>query len=67
MPSTPIGDPDDVPVIACALASHVDVLAAGDKLLLDLGAIDGLPIRAPRELWVILGQKPDRPGKPGNA
>lgn len=47
----PISDPDDIPVLACALAAKADLFVTGDKALLDLGTIEGLPILSPRELW----------------
>lgn len=46
-----IPDPDDVPIIACAVAAKADVFVTGDKALLDLGKVEGMPILSPRELW----------------
>lgn len=51
-----IADPDDVPVVACAMASGADVFVTGDKALLDLRSAGALPIRTPRELWEMLSQ-----------
>jgi len=50
-PSIAIKDADDIPILACALASKADVFVTGDKALLDLRAVDGLPIVSPRQLW----------------
>ncbi len=46
-----ISDPDDIPVIACAIAAKVDVFVTGDKALLDLKQVQGMPILSPRQLW----------------
>jgi uncharacterized protein len=53
-PSVRIKDPDDIPVVACAIAGGADVLVTGDKALLDLQEIDGIRVVSPRELWVRL-------------
>lgn len=46
-----IPDPDDIPVIACAIAAKVDVFVTGDKALLDLKQVHDIPILPPRQLW----------------
>jgi putative PIN family toxin of toxin-antitoxin system len=53
-PSVRIKDPDDIPIVASAIAGGADVFVTGDKALLALGEIDGLPIVSPRELWIRL-------------
>ena len=53
-PSLTIADADDIPIVACALGAKVDLFVTGDKALLDLGIIDGLPIVPPREAWTRL-------------
>ena len=50
-PSIAIKDADDIPILACALAANADVFVTGDQALLDLRAVDGLPIVSPRQLW----------------
>ena len=50
-PSITIKDADDIPILACALAANADVFVTGDRELLDLRAVDGLPIVSPRQLW----------------
>jgi len=50
-PSIAIKDADDIPILACALAANADVFVTGDRELLDLRAVDGLPIVSPRQLW----------------
>lgn len=42
-------DPDDVHVLACALAANADVIVSGDKDLLSLGSFQGIPILTPRK------------------
>ncbi|MBI3775909.1 MAG: putative toxin-antitoxin system toxin component, PIN family [Gammaproteobacteria bacterium] len=49
-----IPDPDDIPVLACAIAAKVDLFVTGDKALLDLGQVESLPILSPRNLWTKL-------------
>jgi putative PIN family toxin of toxin-antitoxin system len=51
-PSLP--DPGDEPIIASALAGGAEVFVTGDKALLDIHDIGGMPIRAPRGLWQLL-------------
>lgn len=51
-PSLP--DPDDAPIIASALAGGAEVFVTGDKALLNLREIGGMPILAPRGLWEVL-------------
>lgn len=46
-----VPDPDDVPSLAAALAGHADCFVTGDKALLDLAEIAGLPILSPRQFW----------------
>ena len=53
-PSVSIADADDVPIVGCALGAKVDLFVTGDKALLDLQTIDGLPIVPPREAWTRL-------------
>lgn len=53
-PSIPIKDPDDIPILACAIAGEADLFVTGDKALLDLREVDGVPIVSPRELWTRL-------------
>ncbi len=40
-------DPDDVAVLACALAARVDAIVSGDADLLVLGNFRGIPILSP--------------------
>ena len=44
-------DPDDIPILACAVGGRADVLVTGDKAMLDLGKIEGIPILSPRRFW----------------
>ncbi len=47
----PIPDPDDILILACAIAAKADAFVTGDKALLDLGKVEGMPILSPRQLW----------------
>jgi putative PIN family toxin of toxin-antitoxin system len=53
-PSIRIKDPDDIPILACAIAGEADLFVTGDKVLLDLREVDGVHIVSPRELWMRL-------------
>ena len=54
-PSLP--DPDDEPIVAATLAGESDVFVTGDKALLELKSIEGMPVITPRGLWEILAGK----------
>ncbi len=47
-------DPDDWPIIAAAFEAGADLFVTGDKALLDLGEVEGLPIIAPRVAFLKL-------------
>jgi putative PIN family toxin of toxin-antitoxin system len=53
-PSVRIRDRDDIPIVTCAIAGKADLFVTGDKALLDLEEIDGLPMVSPRQLWTRL-------------
>ncbi len=53
-PSHEIADPVDGAIVACAAAAGADVFVTGDKALLDIGNASGMPIKSPRELWMML-------------
>ena len=44
-------DPDDIPILACAISAKANVFVTGDKALLELRKIEGIPILSPRQLW----------------
>lgn len=50
----PINDTDDILILACVIAAKADAFITGDNELLDLGAIEGIPILSPRQLWMKL-------------
>ncbi len=50
-PAAGVPDPDDAWIIAAALGAGADLFVTGDKALLELGAIEGLPIIAPRTAY----------------
>lgn len=55
LPNLP--DPDDEAILAAALAGKANVFVTGDKALLNLESVEGLPIITPRGLWEILADK----------
>jgi putative PIN family toxin of toxin-antitoxin system len=46
-----LSDPEDKPIIAAAISGRADLFITGDQALLELGEIEGLTIRSPREAW----------------
>jgi putative PIN family toxin of toxin-antitoxin system len=44
-------DPDDEAILAAALAGKANVFVTGDRALLNLESVEGLPIITPRGLW----------------
>ena len=46
-----IPDPDDAPLLAAALAGEAECFVTGDKALLELGAVAGMPVISPRRFW----------------
>ena len=52
-------DPNDISILACAVAAKAVVSVTGDKALLDLVQVEGMQILSPRRLW----QKLSEPGR----
>lgn len=50
-PTAGVPDPDDAWIIAAALNAGADLFVTGDKALLELGAVQGLPIIDPRTAY----------------
>jgi putative PIN family toxin of toxin-antitoxin system len=48
---TRIKDPDDIPIIGCAVAARADAFVTGDKELLKLRRVETVPVLSPRECW----------------
>lgn len=46
-----IPDPDDAPILACALAGNTDLFVTGDKALLELKVVEGIAILSPRQMY----------------
>lgn len=46
-----ISDPDDRPIVGSALAAEAELFVTGDKVLLVLKDLEGMPIVSPRECW----------------
>ena len=51
---TDIPDPDDIPILASALAAQAELFITADRALLALETVQGLPLRDPREAWLAL-------------
>lgn len=47
-------DPDDVPIVGAALGAGAGLFVTGDKALLALDRIEGLPVRSPRDAYLSL-------------
>lgn len=50
-PALSFKDTDDIPILACVISARPDVFVTGDRALLDLGAVENIPILSPRQLW----------------
>ena len=50
-------DPDEEAILAAALAGKANAFVTGDKALLNLESVEGLPIITPRGLWESLADK----------
>ena len=50
-PKLRIKDRDDPWIIACALAGQADLFVTGDREVIELEAVSGMPIVAPRACW----------------
>lgn len=46
-----VPDPTDVPILACAVSANADVFVTGDKALLELREVEGIPILSVRQFW----------------
>ena len=55
IPPAELRDPNDIHVLACAVASGADIIVTGDKDLLALKMFEGIPILKPREALEKLG------------
>ncbi len=53
-PAQGVPDPDDAWIIAAVLTARADLFVTGDKALLDLDTVDGLPIVDPRRAYLRL-------------
>ena len=51
LPRISLTDPDDAPIVACAIAGKGEIFITGDKALVDLSEVQGLPILSPRQAW----------------
>ena len=47
-------DPDDNRILLCAVKSHADYIVSGDKLLLALGAYQGIKIMRPTDFLRVI-------------
>jgi predicted nucleic acid-binding protein len=57
-----IPDPTDVPILACAVSANADVFVTGDRALLELREVEGIPILSVRQFWQKLAglDEPDK-------
>jgi predicted nucleic acid-binding protein len=57
-----IPDPTDVPILACAISANADVFVTGDRALLELREVEGIPILSVRQFWQKLAglDEPDK-------
>lgn len=50
-PPIEISGPEDVPIVACALAVEADLFVTGEKALFDLAKIGEMSIVSPRQMY----------------
>ena len=55
--AAPLPDPDDEAIVASALLGKAQVFVTGDKALLGLGSVEGLPVVSPRQFWELLSDR----------
>jgi putative PIN family toxin of toxin-antitoxin system len=46
-----VDDPDDIPILAAALAGQADVFITGDKGILEFPQIEAMRVLTPRAFW----------------
>ena len=56
-PGVRLRDPDDVAILAEAVASNADLLVTGDRDLLDVAANLPVVVASPREFWALLREQ----------
>ena len=56
-PAVSLPDPDDEAIVASALSGKARVFVTGDKALLGLGSVEGLPLISPRQFWELLSDR----------
>ena len=56
-PAVSLPDPDDEAIVASALSGKARVFVTGDKALLELGSVEGLPVISPRQFWELLSDR----------
>jgi uncharacterized protein len=54
-PPAELRDPDDLHILACAVAAEADAIVTGDNDLLALGSFEGIPIIKAAEALKLLG------------
>jgi putative PIN family toxin of toxin-antitoxin system len=66
LPGVKLQDKDDLSILGAAITAGAEILATGDKELLDLGHVESMEILSPRQFWEKLKtrQRRDRSGKP---
>lgn len=57
VPQVITDDPDDNPILACAIAGRADLIVSGDRHLLSLKEYEGIPIVRPMDFLRTLGER----------
>lgn len=51
LPALDSPDPSDIPLLAAAVSARADLFVTGDRALLEMKSIEGVPIVSPRVMY----------------
>lgn len=51
LPEVELNDRDDLPILGAAIAARAEVFVTGDRELVELVMVEGMPVVSPRQFW----------------